>query len=215
MDLTGRYGYFLFDLDGTITDPGVGITNSVMYALEKFNITEKDRSKLYKFIGPPLRESFSKYYGFSREDSEKAVEYYREYYREKGIFECELYGDVAQTLRKLKEAGKKVVLATSKPEMFARRILDYFEISEYFDFAAGSTLDGSRDKKADVIAYALKEAGCFDAKNALMIGDREHDIIGAKANGMDSVGVLYGYGDRVEHENAGATYIIAKITELV
>lgn len=215
MNFLGKYDYFLFDLDGTITDPGIGITNSVMYALDKFGIKVEDRSELYKFIGPPLRVSFAKFYGFSEEQSEQATAYYRETYRVKGIFECDLYEGVVEVLTALKKAGKKVILATSKPEEFAVRILEHFDIEKYFDVAAGSTMDGSRDKKADVIAYALGRANVQDKSKVLMIGDREQDINGAKENSIDSVGVLYGYGDRPEHEKAGATYIIEDIRELL
>lgn len=209
------YNRILFDLDGTLTDPGVGITNSVAYALEKWGIRVEDRRVLYPFIGPPLTDSFTKYYGFSHEDAVCAVEYYREYFRDKGIYENEVYPDVFEMLEKLKEKCKTVILATSKPEEFAVTILKYFDLMKYFDVVAGSTFDGSRLKKADVIRYAFDKGGINDYSNAVMIGDREHDIFGAKEVGIDSIGVLYGYGDLAELQNAGATHIARSVEEIL
>ncbi len=201
------YDTVLFDLDGTLTDPGEGITNSVAYALRKWNIVVSDRSELYKFIGPPLPESFSKYYGFSESDAELAVGVYREYFKTRGIYENKLYPGTEKMLTELKRAGKKLVLATSKPEVFAKEILRYFSIDRYFDFVAGATMDRSRREKADVIAYALEISATDDLGRTVMVGDREHDILGAKKNGLDSIGVLCGYGNREEFERAGADYI--------
>lgn len=208
------YEYVFFDLDGTLTDPGLGITNSVMYALKKWNIEAKDRSELYKFIGPPLEDSFQKYYGFSEEDAMKSVHYFREYFRTKGIYENEIFAGTEKLLDMVKKSGRKVVLATSKPQEFAEIILKHFHIDQYFDFAAGATMDCSRNKKADVIRYALEEFGIKDCSKVVMVGDREHDIHGAKENGLDSIGVLCGYGSRGELEAAGATYIVEKIEDV-
>ena len=202
----------LFDLDGTLTDPGEGITNSVAYALKKYDIEVADRSELYKFIGPPLKDSFMKYYGFSEDKAEEAIAYYREYFRDKGIFENKVYEGVVDMLEALYADGKKIVLATSKPEEFAVRILEHFELSKYFTVVAGASMDSSRSKKGDVIAYAISLCDNFDKDSAIMIGDREHDIIGAKENGLKSIGVLYGYGDENELQTAGADYIVS-ITE--
>lgn len=209
------YSTVLFDLDGTLTDPGEGITNSVAYALSKWNIDVKERSELYKFIGPPLAESFSRYYGFSESDAVRAVEAYREYFRARGIYENKLYPDTEKMLRALKEAGKKLVLATSKPEVFAKEILRYFSIDGYFDHVAGATLDGNISEKADVIAYALELSSTDDLNGTIMIGDRKHDILGANVNGVDSIGVLYGYGSRDELEAAGASYIASSIDDIL
>jgi phosphoglycolate phosphatase len=209
------YDYLLFDLDGTLTDPGEGITNSVAYALEKWGIEVKDRRELYAFIGPPLSASFKKYYGFSEEDALKSVEYYREYFRDRGIFENKVYEGVSDLLGALRKRGKKIILATSKPEQFARIILDYFNLTEYFDFIAGATMDESRNKKSDVIRYALEAYGICEKPRTLMIGDRDQDMIGAKLNGLDSLGVLYGYGDREELEGAGATYIAESVEDIL
>ncbi|MBR1476995.1 MAG: HAD family hydrolase [Lachnospiraceae bacterium] len=202
------FDVFMFDLDGTLTDPGEGITNCVMYALKKFGIEETDRTKLYKFIGPPLFNSFQEYYGFSEEECERAIVYYRERFRDKGIFENEVYENIPEVLMALKNAGKRIVLATSKAEEFSVRILKHFNIYEYFDFCAGATMDLKRNAKADVIKYALENIDAPDISRVIMIGDRKHDIIGAKDNGLKAIGVLYGYGDRDELENAGADYII-------
>lgn len=198
------YQNLLFDLDGTLTDPGVGITNSVVYALEKYGIKTDDRTQLYKFIGPPLQDSFEQFYGFSKEDAKTAVQYYREYYKETGIFENKLYDGMEHLLQSLCEAGKKLFVATSKPEAFAVQILEYFSVNQYFTYIAGSNMDGTRSKKEEVIAYALKAGKIQDLSSAVMIGDREYDVTGAKKAGIASIGVLFGYGSRKELEAAGA-----------
>lgn len=204
------YKYILFDLDGTLTDPGLGITNSVMYALKKFNIEVADRASLYKFIGPPLLDSFENYYGMSKEESQQALQYYREYFKPQGLYENEVYDGIEQVLMTLKEQGKTLIVATSKPEEFAIEILKHFHLDQYFDFIAGATMDEKRVRKADVIAYALESCGITESALAIMVGDREHDVLGAKQVGLDSIGVLYGYGDYKELKNAGATYIAEK-----
>lgn len=198
------YQNLLFDLDGTLTDPGIGITNSVAYALEKYGIKTDDRTQLYKFIGPPLQDSFEQFYGFSQEEAKMAVQYYREYYKEKGIFENKLYDGMEHLLQSLCEAGKKLFVATSKPEAFAVQILKYFSLNQYFTYIAGSNMDGTRSKKEEVIAYALKAGKIQDLSSAVMIGDREYDVTGAKKAGIASIGALFGYGSRKELEAAGA-----------
>ena len=205
--------YLLFDLDGTLTDPMVGITSSVQYALEKFGIRVRYLKELIPFIGPPLAESFQKFYGFSKEDAEKAIQYYREYYAPKGIFENEVYEGIPEMLAHLTEAGFTLLVATSKPTVFARKVLKHFGMEDYFSFVGGSELDGSRTKKAEVISYILKTCG-IEAKEAIMIGDRRHDIEGGKACGLESVGVLYGYGTEQELTEAGADHIIRTVAEL-
>ena len=209
------YEYILFDLDGTLTDPAEGITNSVAYSLAKYGIEVADKRELYRFIGPPLKDSYMEYYGFSESDAVKAIEYYREYFKPKGMFENEVYGGVPELLSKLTEAGKKVILATSKPEVFSTEILKHFDLYKYFDFVSGATLDGTRSKKADIIAYAISEMEITEKEKCLMVGDRAQDINGAIANGIDSVGVLFGYGDRAELENAGATYIAESVSDIL
>ena len=209
-----RKKYVLFDLDGTITNPGVGITKSVEYALNKFNIKEKDLKKLYKFIGPPLKESFIKYYNFNEEDAEKAIIFYREYFSSKGIYENEVYENLEDILIYLKGSGSKIIVATSKPTFFAELILEYFNLKRYFDFISGSNLDGTRVKKAEVIKYAIEQNKITELSDVVMIGDREHDIIGAKTVGIESIGVLYGYGTLEELVNSEADYIVKDIHEL-
>lgn len=208
-----NYKYILFDLDGTLTDPAEGIANSVMYALDKFGVKE-ERSNLHRFIGPPLWSSFEKFYGFTKEKSNEAVEYYREYFKEKGMFENLVYDGISELLKGLKNSGKIILVATSKPEAFAVQILKHFELYEYFEFAAGATLDGSRSQKADVIRYALESCNIAELNEVVMIGDREHDIIGAKIVGVDSIGVLYGYGGLDELKNTGANFIAEKVEDL-
>lgn len=208
------YKAVLFDLDGTVTDPGLGITNSVMYALNKFQIKVDDRTSLYKFIGPPLKESFKDFYGFSDEECSRAIVYYREYYADKGIFENVLYSGMAELLKQVKDSGRKVILATSKPEEFAIRILKHFQIDQYFDYIAGSNMDETRAKKAEVITYALNSCDITDLSSVVMVGDRKHDILGAREVGLDSIGVLYGYGDREELQSAGASYIAENVADI-
>ena len=207
------YDYLLFDLDGTLTNPGEGITNSVAYALKKWGIEVEDKKELYTFIGPPLSESFAKYYGFSEDDSLKCVEYYREYFGVTGIFENTVYPGIHELLSSLKKSGKILVLATSKPQQYAERILEHFDLDKYFDYVSGASMDESRNKKGDVIRYALENFD-IDVKKAVMIGDRKHDILGAIENSLPSIGVLYGYGDREELEFAGADYIAENVNDI-
>lgn len=204
----------LFDLDGTLTDPVIGITNSLMYALDKFGIRVEDRSELYKFIGPPLFNSFTDYYGFDEDKANQAVAYYREVYNVTGKYENEVYGGVPELLHSLKEQGCHLLVATSKPEYLAKDILEHFALAEYFCVIAGSDLEGVRNTKGKVIDYALEQfAKQLDIsmesvkENAIMIGDRLHDVHGAKENEIDCIGVLYGYGSVEELEKAGADYI--------
>ncbi len=209
------YNIVLFDLDGTLTDPGEGITNSVAYALNKFGITVHNKAELHKFIGPPLVNSFMKYYNFSKDDALLAVDYYREYFKEKGIFENRVYDGVLKLLSKIKKSGRVIALATSKPEQFAVRILEHFNLSQYFDFIGGATMDETRSKKADVIAYVLEMMNIMDKSKVIMVGDRHHDIDGATKCSIDSIGVLYGYGNKDELENASATYIAKSVNEII
>lgn len=201
------FQYILFDLDGTLTDAAPGITNSIKYALKKLGINEPDERKLRTCLGPPLITSFTEIFGLTEKDALRAVEYYREYFRPYGIFENEVYKGIPQLLKKLKEQDKTLIVATSKPEPFAVKIIDHFELNEYFDLVAGSNLDNTRSKKSQVIEYALETLGITDRAKAVMIGDRKHDIIGAKETGLRSIGVLYGYAAVNELEQAGADFI--------
>ncbi len=277
----------LFDLDGTLTDPMVGITKSVQYALRHYGIIEEDLTRLIPFIGPPLRDSFQKYYGFSKEQASEGVLVYREYFSEKGIFENKEIPGIREMLEALNAQGKKLYVATSKPEVYAKKILEYFSLDHFFTFIGGADFGETRVNKADVIRYVLEKTGlcCPDkeeadrseraelAKNTdtaeaaegtntaersktaegtntaerseaakgtntkekskpaegtdtskrtelrkkkiVMIGDREHDILGAKENGIQSVGVLFGYGSRRELEEAGADRIAETVEDLI
>lgn len=209
-----KYKYILFDLDGTITDSALGITNSVKYALNKLNAPIPPYETLCKFIGPPLLDGFRDICGFDAEKAQEAVKLYREYYETTGLYENAVYDGIPEFLRALKEKGKTVILATSKPEKFARLIIEHFNLIQYFDFAAGATIDETRNKKDAVIAYALKECNITDKSLAVMVGDRHHDIFGAKQNGISCVGVLYGFGNREELESAGADYIAEDVNAL-
>lgn len=211
-----NYRYILFDLDGTITESAPGIINSACYALEKMGCKVTDKNDLKKFIGPPLNESMEKYYGMTPEDALRAVAYFREYFSVTGIFENSVYEGFLETLDILKAHGKILAIATSKPEEYAKRIADKFGFTDYFEGIYGATMDNSRVHKGDVIHYALESLGLSGNEDnrsdkldhVLMVGDRSNDILGAKANGLASMGVLYGYGSREELESAGADYIV-------
>ncbi len=209
-----KYDVILFDLDGTLTDSSPGIMNSIVYALKKYNISVENTDDLRKFLGPPLHESFRDFYGFDDEKSMEAVGFYREYFSTKGLLENEVYSGIREMLEDLKENGKRLILATSKPQPFTDRIMEHFDLAKYFEFIAGSNMDGTRSKKAEVIAYALESCGIMGKSNVVMVGDREHDIIGAKTVGIDSIGVEYGYGDYDELSDAGATYIVKTVEGL-
>lgn len=209
-----NYKVVMFDLDGTLTDSSPGIINSIIYALKKYKITVENTDELRKFLGPPLHESFKAFYGFDDEKSMEAVSFYREYFSTKGLFENDVYDGIVTLLQQLSENGKRLILATSKPQEFTERIMKHFELAKYFEFIAGSNMDGTRSKKAEVIDYALDKCGIADKSCVVMIGDRMHDIIGAKAVGIDSIGVEYGYGDYEELNSAGATYIVKTVDEL-
>lgn len=213
--MNNNFEYILFDLDGTLTDSGEGITKSVQYALKSFGILVDDLKELNKFIGPPLNDSFKEYYNFDEEKAQLGLVKYREYFADKGIYENKLYDGIPELLEVLKKNNKKIVLATSKPEVYARQILQYFKIDKYFDFAAGADFEETRVNKGDVIKYALQEANITDLSKVIMVGDREHDIIGAKENNIKSVGVLYGFGDVIELTQARAEYIVKDTEELL
>lgn len=208
------YDVILFDLDGTLTDSSPGIINSIVYALDKYGITVEDTAKLRKFLGPPLHESFKEFYGFDEEKAMEAVLFYREYFSTEGLFENQVYNGIPDLLQKLNDNGKRVIAATSKPQKFTDRIMEHFDLAKYFEFTAGSNMDGTRSKKAEIIEYALNECKITNKSNVIMVGDRKHDIIGAKSVGIDSIGVEYGYGDYDELKNAGATYIVKTVEEL-
>ena len=206
--------YILFDLDGTITDPKEGITKSVAYALSKFGIKVDSLNELCKFIGPPLKDSFIEYYNFNDDEAEKAIKYYREYFSDRGIYENQVYKGFEDILISLKENNKVLIVATSKPTIFAQKILEHFNLRKYFSFVSGSNLDGTRVKKSEVIQYALERNNIKDLSEVIMIGDRKHDVYGAKEIGIESIGVLYGYGDYEELYDNGANYIVNNVEVL-
>lgn len=208
------FKYIFFDLDGTITEPKEGITKSVQYSLKKFGIEVEDLDSLCPFIGPPLSQSYEEFYGFTHEKALEAVEEYRVYYRKQGIFECSLYEGIRELIRDLHNAGKKIVLATSKPEEFAVKLLKHFEIIKYFDVVTGSTMDGSRVKKADVIKYAISKLDGFKNEEAVMIGDRKFDYIGASECDIPCILIGYGYGEIEELEECKPFAIKNTVKEL-
>ena len=210
-----KYTTVLFDLDGTLVDSGIGVTNSVAYAMKKFGMTPPERQELFKFIGPPLTQSFREFCGFDEENTTLAIKYYREYYSETGILECTMYEGVQELLKSLKSKGYKAGLATSKPEIYATRVAENKGFTPYLDFLAAATTDEkTRATKEAVIEYALELCGERDRDKIIMIGDRHFDINGAKAFGLSSIGVTFGYGDRGELEAAGADYIVDTVAEI-
>lgn len=218
MGLTGLSGvrFLLFDLDGTLTDSGEGIQRSVQYALKKCGIDETDPLRLRAFVGPPLLWSFEHIYGMERQEAERAVGYYRERYSSIGIYENRVYKGIPEMLKGLKAQGKCLIVASSKPEEFVRRVLSKFEILDCFDEIVGATMDGRLSEKADILREVLRRLSITEELKAgmLMIGDRHLDIEGAKAIGVRSVGVLYGYAEPGELEEAGADYIVPSVSGL-
>ena len=209
-----RYQYLLFDLDGTITDPKVGITTCVQYALEHFGIHEPDNDKLEPFIGPPLQDSFEQFYHM---DAETAVAKYRERFQTVGLYENEIYDGMADLLKTLKEGGCRLAVASSKPTVFVKKILEHFDVVQYFDVVVGSELDGSRAKKEEVVQEALRQLdpkGQVSSGQMVMIGDRYFDVQGAKAHHLDSIGVAYGYAAEGELQQAGATFVVDTVQQL-
>lgn len=199
----------LFDLDGTLMNTKEGITKCAAYALEHYNIIENP-DDLEFFIGPPLHKSFAQFYGFDEEKAVEAAKIYRERYAKIGVFECEPYDGMMEAVAALKEAGFHLGVATSKPEVFAKQILEKYDMEKYFDYITGSLLDNTRSDKREVIEEAFVRFGVgteYQKEDVLMIGDREHDIIGAKQTGISSMGVRFGFAKEGELEKAGADYI--------
>ncbi len=208
------YKVILFDLDGTLSDPKVGITKSVQYALHQMDIVEPDIDKLECFIGPPLHLSFAEYYNFDEAYTEKAIGLYRERFKEVGMFENELYSNIPLLLKTLEEQGTTLVVATSKPTVFAKQILKYFNIDQYFELIVGSNLDGTRSSKTEIIQYILDKYNEHKLSDFIMVGDRKHDIIGARNMGIDSIGVTYGYGSFEELSHSNPTHIVNNVNQL-
>lgn len=208
-----KYKTVAFDLDGTLTDPFRGLTSAFAYGLKKIGIDVSGDNNLKRFIGPPLRDSFQEEYGLSLEAAEEALRLFREYFSVYGWWDNELYPGIKELLSDLKAAGYTVVLATSKPDVYSSKILKLFGIAEYFDFSEGASFDSSRERKCDVLQYALDKVG-RDAESAVLIGDTRFDVEGANVLGVDSIAVTYGYGTREALEKEGATYIVDTVSDI-
>lgn len=214
------FDYCLFDLDGTLTDPREGITRSVQYALRYFGIEEPDLKKLEPFIGPPLKASFKEFYGLNEQQARKAIDVYRERFAPIGVLENKIFPGTEGLLKKAKDKGCRLAVASSKPCVFVKQILKHFGIDGYFDVIVGSELDGTRDAKEEVVEEALRQLGILDMEQdkrrerCAMIGDRKFDIYGAKAHGLTGVGVRFGFAGEGELEEAGADYIAENMEEL-
>lgn len=208
-----KYTNILFDLDGTLTDPKEGIINSVKFALAKFGVNESEVGDLMKFIGPPLHVSFRDFCGFNEENTELAVQYFREYFTDKGINENSIFPGVVELLESLKSRNLMIILATSKPTVHANTVLNNFEIAKYFQYVKGSNLNGTESGKTEIISHIIEKFN-LEKDKTVMIGDRFYDINGAKENGIDSIGVTFGYGGEIELKKAGATYICRNIKKL-
>jgi phosphoglycolate phosphatase len=205
--------YILFDLDGTVSDPKEGITKAVRYALNHYGIDVNSLDELEPFIGPPLREAYAEFYGFDAAQAEEAVAVYREYYADRGLYENTLYPGMDALLKDLSEKAT-VVLATCKPTPFARKALDYFGLTQYFDLIVGAEFDGTRGEKIEVMTYALELLGSPDVADCVMVGDRKFDMLSSCKLGMDCIGVSYGYGSREELQAAGAGIIVDSVAAL-
>ena len=208
------YKTFLFDLDGTLTDPKEGIINSVLYALEKIGIEEVNISELDSFIGPPIQQSFVDRYNMNEIEVERAVFYFREYLKQSGLLENKVYDGITTLLQELKDADNRLFVATSKPTVFAKQVIEHFQLTTFFEEIVGSSLDGTRIKKEEIIAHILQTNEELKKEEMVMIGDRKHDVIGANSNGIASIGVLYGYGSEIELSDAGAIHIVKDVEEL-
>ena len=204
----------LFDLDGTLIDPKEGITKSAQFALQQMGIVVEDLDNLQSFIGPPLQTSFKERFQFSDEEVQEAIAFYRERYKPIGIYENKVYEGIIPLLEQLKTEGYQLAIATSKATVFAKEIAKHYEFEQYFDCIMGSELDGRRILKAEVIEEVLRQLHITDVSHCIMVGDRMYDIIGANTNKMDSIGVLFGYGEESELNQAGASYIVKSVEEL-
>lgn len=201
-----RYKYILFDLDGTLTDSAPGILNCYRYALNAMGVDEPE--DIMRVVGPPLFDSFAEICGMNENQVNEAVRIYRQRYAETGLFENNVYDGIPEMLRQLKNSGKRLFVATSKPEVFAVRILEKFNLAQYFDVIGGADINGTRNAKQEVIEYVLSRGNITDRNDVLMVGDRFHDIIGAKKCGIPCMSVLWGYGNKEEFIEYGADIIV-------
>ncbi|WP_342557532.1 HAD family hydrolase [Lysinibacillus sp. FSL P4-0201] len=210
-----NYSVVLFDLDGTLSDPKIGITKSVQHALQKAGVMVNDLDELEPFIGPPLQVSFQEIYGFNDTQITRAIRDYRERFTERGMFENKLYEDIPALLAQLKQQGYILTIATSKPTVFVEQIIKYFQLESYFDLVVGSHLDGSRSAKGEIIAEVLQQLDSYPKDQFIMIGDRKYDLIGARENQIDAIGVTYGFGSLEELKNEEPTYIVDHVNDLL
>lgn len=208
-----KYKNILIDLDGTLIDSQAGITKSAQYALGKFNIIVEDLKQLIPFIGPPLKDSFMNMYGFTEPEAMKAIKYYREYFHDHGVFDTLLYPGVEDLLRKLHSEERLLFVATAKPTVYAKQILDEYKLSQFFSFICGANLDGTRTNKSEIIKIIIDEYK-INIEDTVMIGDRKYDIIGAHNNKIDSIAVGYGYGTEEELKAANPTQYVKTVEEL-
>ena len=204
--------HILFDLDGTLTDSAPGITNAIIYARKKWGLTPGVNADYYKFIGPPMPQSFEQFWGFSHEDAVRFLDDYREYFGEKGLFENDVYPGIPALLRALREDGRRLYIATTKPTGFSCRIAEHFGIAEYFDMISGSDLQKTNTKYT--VIERIRETCDIDMSSAVMVGDRSHDVEGAHLHGIPCIGVTYGFGGREELLDAGADYIADSVSAL-
>ncbi len=208
------YQLLIFDLDGTLTESKPGIVNSVRYALRRFGLEEPDERRIESFIGPPLAESFSRNYGFSAEQAREAIEVYREYFAERGLFENSLYPGIAELLAALRQRDVRLAVGTAKPQIYAEQILDHFGVLGHFDIVVGSRFDGSHSDKAELVAAVLRGLSTGGDRRVAMIGDRYYDVEGARACGVDSIAVGYGYGPIEELEASHPTHRVDSVAAL-
>ena len=207
------YSLVLFDLDGTISNPKLGIINSVQYAAKKMGLRNVQAAEVEAHIGPPLQETFAEVFGLDEEETKKIIGFYRDYFKKTGMYENVLYPGIQELLKTLSPA-KRLVVATSKPTEFAEKILSYFQIEQYFELVVGSNLDGTRTKKGEIIRFILEHYEEYKREDFVMIGDRKQDIHGARQNGIDSIGVTYGFGSPEELKGANPNHIANSVSEL-
>jgi len=212
--MTKQYDVVAFDLDGTLTNPERGLVAAFKYAFDKMGIEYRDEESLKRFIGPPLFEEWQRTLGISAEKSSEMLRVFRDFYQVFGWWDNEIYEGVPAMLSELKKRGKTIILATSKPEHFANKILHLFDIHRYFDFVGGAESDKKRDKKSEVLEYALMSVGATEKEKCILVGDRKYDAEGAKKVGIDSMGVLYGHGSLEELEAAGFDYIVESVSDI-
>ncbi len=200
-----NYDYIFFDLDGTLTESGPGISRGVAAALETIGIKEDREEVLQSFVGPPLLQRFQEVYGVDPETGERLIAAYREYYSKQGVFENRVYDGIRETLQRLTDAGKKLAIASNKPGMYVNVVLEQYDLARYFVLVSAADASDNRMSKTDMLEYAISVLGITDRSKVLLVGDRKYDAVGARECGIDCLGVLYGYGSREELEENGVT----------